>query len=273
MVDHASGSLAPVIYLPHGGGPLPLLGDEAHTELVAFLRTIARRLPPPEAILVISAHWEEDQPAITSGSRPGLIYDYYGFPDEAYQVQYPAPGAPQIARELADTIRAHGMLADLDDARGFDHGLFVPLKLMYPEARIPCLQLSLIKYLDPAAHIALGRAIAAIRRKNILTIGSGLSYHNLREFFVTADHSRRASEAFDSWLIETCTTPAMSPLEREQRLINWKAAPSARLCHPREEHLLPLHVCYGVASAESPVAEVVFNQELMGKKVTGLLWS
>jgi len=272
MANQATGQLSPVLYIPHGGGPLPILGDKNHEGLVNFLQGIVGKLGNPEAILVISAHWEEEQPTITSASHPELIYDYSGFPDEAYDIKYPAPGAPLLAKELLEIIKASGINVGLDEKRGFDHGLFVPLKLMYPQAQIPCIQLSLMKSLDPAAHIALGKAIAAIRKKNVLTIGSGLSFHNLREFFSSKSEARRASEEFDSWLIETCASQTLSPELREKRLIEWESAPSARYCHPREEHLIPLHVCYGMASAETPTAEVVFNEELMGKVVTSLLW-
>lgn len=272
MASQVSETLSPVLYLPHGGGPLPILGDKGHEKMVAFLKEIISKLGEPSAILVISAHWEEDQATITSGSRPEIIYDYSGFPAEAYQIQYPAPGYPQLAKEVLELIAASGMPARMDEQRGFDHGLFVPLKLMYPQAQIPCIQLSLLRNLDPAKHIALGKAIASLRKKNILIIGSGMSFHNLKAFFSQNIDSSKENVAFDSWLIETCTNPAISLEAREQRLIEWEKAPSARFCHPREEHLLPLHVCYGIAFAETPIAEVVFNQEIMGKRTTSLLW-
>jgi len=272
MLNQTAGPLSPVLYIPHGGGPLPVLGDKNHEGLVDFLQGIVSELGEPEAILVISAHWEEDQPTLTSASHPELIYDYYGFPEEAYEITYPAPGAPQLAKEILEVIRASGISAGLDANRGYDHGLFIPLKLMYPQAQIPCVQLSLMKNLDPLAHIALGKAIAAIRKKNVLTIGSGLSFHNLRDFFSPKPEAKRASEEFDNWLVETCTSQDLSSEEREKRLIGWESAPSARYCHPREEHLLPLHVCYGMASAETPTAKVVYNQELFGKMVSSFLW-
>ena len=272
MVSKKSETLSPVLYLPHGGGPLPLLGDAGHKDLVVFLKGIVTKLGEPSAILVISAHWEEDQPTITSGSHPEIIYDYYGFPAEAYEIQYAAPGDPRLAKEALKLIEANGIQARLDERRGFDHGLYVPLKLMYPKAQIPCLQLSLLKHLNPAAHIALGKSIAALRKKKVLIIGSGLSIHNLKAFLSPSANDSNKSDEFDRWLVETCTHQALSSDEREKRLREWERAPSARFCHPREEHLVPLHVCYGVACAETPRAEVVFNQEIMSKRVTGLLW-
>ncbi|MXS85954.1 dioxygenase [Nitrosomonas sp. HPC101] len=272
MMSQVSRALAPVLFLPHGGGPLPLLGDKGHEKMVAFLKEIAVKLKEPSAILIISAHWEEEQATITSSDQPGIIYDYYGFPAEAYEIQYPAPGNPQLANEIYALLTASGAPARLDKQRGFDHGMYVPLKLMFPQARIPCVQLSLLKNLDSRMHIALGKAIASLRSKDILIIGSGMSFHNLKVFFSSTIDSNRENEAFDDWLIETCTHSEISSEEREQRLIEWEKAPSARFCHPREEHLLPLHVCYGVACAAAPVAQTVFNDEIMGKKVTSFLW-
>lgn len=272
MTAGPSSSNASTLYLPHGGGPLPLLADKQHEILTQFLKTIASKLPEPEAILVISAHWEAEPVSITSASHPPLIYDYSGFPPESYDIEYPAPGAPQLAHKIYSLLDAAGIQAKLDTARGFDHGMFVPLKLMYPDAQTPCVQLSLLKGLDPGAHIAMGKAIGALCKKNILIVGSGMSYHNMRSFFTNDAASLQASEDFNKWLIDTCATKNISAEEREQRLVNWEQAPSAQFCHPREEHLLPLHVCYGIASATTTAAQVVFNQQVMGKKVCALLW-
>ncbi len=272
MSNQPSETLSPVLYIPHGGGPLPILGDKEHERMVSFLKEIGKKLGEPSAILVISAHWEEDQATITSSSHPELIYDYYGFPEEAYQIQYPAPGHPQLAKEILELITASGIPAKLDKQRGFDHGMFIPLMLMYPQAHIPCIQLSLLKNLDPGQHINLGKAIGSIRKKNVLIIGSGMSFHNLKRFFSKGNDGDKENDEFDSWLIETCTSKDFLPDEREQRLIEWQKAPSARYCHPREDHLLPLHVCYGVACTDTPIAKVVFNQDIMGKKVTSFLW-
>jgi len=268
----SSKSPAPVLYLPHGGGPLPLLGDPGHADLVAFLQSITSQLGKPEAILIISAHWEATIASITSAPRPALIYDYSGFPEESYDIKYPAPGDPGLAMEIFDLLGKNGIEARLDEQRGFDHGMFIPLKLMYPDAKIPCVQLSLLRGLDPAAHINMGKALATLRQKNILVIGSGMSYHNMRTFFRNDAESLAASETFNDWLIETCTTKNLSAAQREHRLIDWQTAPSARFCHPREEHLLPLHVCSGIAASSTPAAQLVFNQRVMGKKICGLLW-
>ena len=261
---------ASVLFIPHGGGPLPLLGEESHQELVSFLQKISHTLVEPSAILVISAHWEAEQATITSGVAPDLLYDYSGFPPAAYQLQYPAPGNPGLADTICQLLQESGIEARLDGQRPFDHGLYIPLILMYPEAAIPCLQLSLVKGFDPETHIRMGKALAALRRENILILGSGFSFHNLRAFFLNSGGgSDSKNEAFEQWLVDTCTNPGHSAAVREERLMEWSAAPFARYCHPREDHLLPLHVCVG---AGGTAAEAVFAGRVMGKKVSAFHW-
>ena len=258
------------LYISHGGGPLPLLGDPGHKEMVGVLEHLAEILEKPSAIIVISAHWEAGTPVITAGENPPLIYDYYGFPKESYEIQYPAPGAPVLAKKIFDVLKSNGIEATLDEARGFDHGLFVPLKIMYPAADIPCIQLSLIDTLDPEQHIQLGKALSGLLNGNILVLGSGFSFHNLKAFFSASSTVEQSmNELFEQWLIDTCTSRGMNESEREQRLVNWEKASAARYCHPREEHLLPLHVCYGFA--RSP-AKQVFTFNIMGKKASVYLW-
>lgn len=236
------------VFLSHGGGPLPLLGDPAHATLVDGLKVIAASLPRPTSIIVVSAHWEADPPRITSNDRPTLLYDYGGFPSEAYTLRYPCPGSPTLARGIAEGLGKAGLTSNLDDQRGLDHGVFVPLTLMYPEADIPCVQLSLVRGLDPAIHLSLGRALRAVCDSTTLVIGSGSSFHNVQAFFSPRTReSQDRNLAFEAWLTETCGSHALSETERTQRLLEWKAAPFARYCHPREEHLIPLHVCYGYA--------------------------
>ncbi len=169
-----------VLYLSHGGGPLPLLGDEGHKEMGVSLKNITSMIAKPSVILVISAHWEERIPTITVGAKPSLIYDYYGFPEQSYEIQYPAPGEPLLARTVFSLLRGKGIEAVLDDQRGFDHGLFVPLKIMYPEADIPCIQLSLVNSLNPIEHIKIGEALSELNQEGLLVIGSGLSFHNIQ---------------------------------------------------------------------------------------------
>lgn len=264
-----------VLYLSHGGGPLPLLGDEGHREMVDNLKSISRTIEKPSAIVVISAHWEEQKPTITSGASPSLIYDYYGFPEESYDITYPAAGEPELASQVYFNLKEHGFDAQLDEQRGFDHGLFVPLKIMYPAADIPCIQISLLSSLDPMQHIQMGKALGKLstgelRDRGMLIIGSGFSFHNMRAFFSpSTPESHQKNLSFESWLIETCSNRNIDENERTQRLANWEQAPFARYCHPREEHLLPLHVCYGVTGR---ACSQVFELNIIGKKASAYLW-
>ncbi|WP_426414683.1 DODA-type extradiol aromatic ring-opening family dioxygenase [Aestuariirhabdus sp. LZHN29] len=249
---------------------MPLLADQGHGELVACLEQIASSTERPSAILVISAHWEEPTATLTQGANPPLIYDYYGFPKQAYSVQYPAPGNPALADRICSLLSAQGVEARLDDQRGFDHGVFVPLKIMYPDGDVPCVQLSLLNSLDPAQHIALGRALSALEHEGLWIIGSGMSFHNMGALFNGPSAGDQGmNESFEQWLVDTCANTGMDENEREQRLHNWSRAPAARYCHPREEHLLPLHVCYGVAGR---ACQQVFELEVMGAKVSMYLW-
>lgn len=257
------------LFLSHGGGPLPLLGDPGHAEMVACLQGIAARMPRPRAIVVASAHWEASQPTLTAGAQPPLIYDYYGFPEAAYSIRYPCPGDPVLAQTIRDLLDEAGMHPVSDAARGFDHGVFVPLKIMYPEAGIPCVQVSLLASLDPAEHLRMGQALGHLG-EDILLVGSGFSFHNLRAFFAAeTPESRERNRAFEVWLHETCTRADYSEAERERRLVHWAAAPGARFCHPREEHLLPLHVCYGAART---ACRESFELRIMNRQASMYLW-
>ena len=260
---------AQIIYFGHGGGPLPILGDPSHRTMIDFMTRLPDRLRKPDVILVVSAHWEEREATLLGAQNPPMFYDYYGFPEKAYAIQYPAPGSPALAEKIAGLLKIAQIPAKIDPQRGFDHGVFIPLKMMYPQADIPCIQLSLLRGLNPARHIALGQALQGLQNENILVIGSGFSYHNLGAFsWGGEDTPDPANDAFQDWLIETCTAE-MSQSERERRLAAWEQAPYARYCHPREEHLLPLHVCLGMAGRKG---ELVFDDRILGKRNVGFLW-
>jgi len=261
---------AQIVYLSHGGGPLPILGDPGHKAMVDFMHQLPSQLHQPDAIVVISAHWEERQATLLGAANPPMLYDYYSFPEEAYQINYPGPGDPKLAQRIAAILEQNGIPARIDPVRGFDHGHFIPLKLMYPKADIPSTQLSLLQGLDPAKHLAMGRALRELLPENILIVGSGFSFHNMRAFSwgdrVSPDP---ANDAFQDWLMDTIANPVVSPEEREERLLNWEEAPYARYCHPREEHLLPLFVC--AALAKKP-GKVIFDDLIFGKRGLAFLW-
>ena len=260
---------AQIVYFSHGGGPLPILGDPGHKAMIDFMTQLPSQLRKPDAIVVISAHWEERAATLLGAQNPEMFYDYYGFPAQAYEIVYPAPGHPALANEIAGLLKENGIASGIDPQRGFDHGLFIPLKMMYPEADIPCLQLSLLRGLKPGAHIALGKALRRLIDRNILVVGSGFSFHNMGAFaWGGAAAPDPANEAFQNWLIEVCTGP-IPQSEREQRLTEWEKAPSARYCHPREEHLLPVHVCLGMAARP---AKLVFDDQILGKRSVAFLW-
>lgn len=243
-------SRLPTYFLSHGGGPWPWMEERAgmYRQLAASLADLPRQLgATPRALLVITAHWEERDFAVQASAAPPMLYDYYGFPPHTYEVVYGAPGDPQLAERVRGLIVGAGLAAHLDHERGFDHGTFTPLSVMYPEARVPVVQLSLRADFDPAVHLALGRALAPLRDDGVLIIGSGLSYHNLRAMGPVA---RVPAKAFDDWLAGAM---AADPAARERALIGWENAPGARIAHPREEHLLPLMVAVGAAGDDPAV--------------------
>jgi aromatic ring-opening dioxygenase catalytic subunit (LigB family) len=255
----------PALYIPHGGGPCFFMPDPRGIwrGMEAYLRGLAASLPEkPSAILVISGHWEERAFAFTGASgHPGLIFDYYGFPPETYRLTWPAAGAPWLAERAAGLIDTAGLPSAIDPQRGYDHGVFVPLKVAFPEADVPVVQMSLHASFDPALHLAAGRALAPLRDEGVLVIGSGMSFHNLRVY--GDPRVREPAAEFDRWLIHAAEAPAA---ERARLLGDWQAAPWARFCHPREEHLLPLMVAAG-ASREPGGHD--FGEEILGGAVSG----
>lgn len=248
----------PTYFVSHGGGPWPWMRDMTGTTYDKLAQSLAALRHETgdavRAVLVVTSHWETPQFMVSSGEQPGMIYDYGGFPPHTYQIQYRAPGEPQLAARVADLLQQAALPAGLDAARGFDHGTFSMLYPVYPEARMPVVQLSLRQGLDPATHIAAGRALAPLRDEGVLIIGSGLSYHNLRQF---GGAGRVPSHAFDAWLQQALVDS--TPAEREQHLLEWERAPHARAAHPREEHLLPLMVAAGAAAEEA--ATCVYHED------------
>ncbi len=259
-------SRMPVVFLPHGGGPWPWMsepfGDPAElSELSAFLKSVAQApKTKPKAILAVSAHWEESVPTVMTSTKPPMFYDYYGFPPETYQITWPAPGSPHVARRVGELLTKAGIKNGTDAERGFDHGTFVPLKLTYPNAEIPTLQLSLKRGLDPAEHLKIGQALAPLRDEGVFIVGSGMTYHNLRAF---GPHAAPVAAAFDSWLQTNVTLPQP---ERDTALTRWASAPAARAAHPREEHLIPLMVAAGAAGADR--ASVAYAGSILDLRIS-----
>lgn len=259
-----------VLFLSHGGGPMPLLGDDSHREMIEHLSKISNSIEKPSAIIIVSAHWECDIINITSNDHPSLIYDYHGFPKEAYDIKYPCKGNQKLATSIYNAFELNGIKAVLNQSRGLDHGVFVPLKIMYPNADIPCVQLSLLSSLDPDAHIKMGEALKNLDFDNLLIIGSGFSFHNMNAFFSPASQQiKMMNESFEDWLVETCSSLELDEAERRNRLVSWEKAPFARFCHPREEHLLPLHVCYGITGRQ---CTKYFRQIVLNKQSSMYLW-
>jgi aromatic ring-opening dioxygenase catalytic subunit (LigB family) len=257
----------PSLFLPHGGGPCFFMdwtwgpADTWHATQ-RFLEGLAATLPEsPKALLVVSGHWEE--PAFTAGAapKPELIFDYSGFPEHTYRLSWPASGEPELAMRVHSLLRDAGLPASLDARRGFDHGVFVPLKVAFPHAEIPVVTLSLASSLDPRLNLAAGRALASLRDEGVLIIGSGMSFHNLRGYLRPETPER--ARAFDHWLTAAIESPA--PV-RDELLSNWRKAPFAAYAHPREEHLIPLMVAAG-AGGDSPGMRI-FSDEPMGAAIS-----
>ncbi|MAP94204.1 MAG: dioxygenase [Ponticaulis sp.] len=260
----------PTYYIPHGGGPCffmdtpPGIPTNTWESMADFLRNIDTELGErPSAVIVISAHWQRTNPTIHIGAKPELLYDYYGFPPHTYELTYPMSGAPELATEIADLLKGEGFTPEFEEKRGIDHGIFIPFKLIYPDADVPIVQLSMLRGDSPEDHIRLGRALEPLRDKGVLIIGSGLSFHNLRTFFHQPRATDPGSVQFDDWLTESVLTSD----HREERLSTWETAPFARACHPTEEHLLPLMVAAGAAPEEAGVQ--VFSDIVLGKAVSG----
>ena len=261
----------PSLYIPHGGGPCffmdpaPGMPPDLWRKMAAYLGAIGPSLPVrPNAALVISAHWETSRPSVGRAARHALLYDYYGFPEHTYHLSYPALGSPALAARVRQLLAQAGIESDSDDQRGIDHGVFVPFKLIYPAAEVPIVPLSLRHDLDARAHIAIGAALAPLRDEGVLIVGSGMSYHNLRDFFRPDAQANEAARQFDCWLADTAAMT--DPAQRERALIDWQRAPGAHACHPRAEHLLPLMVVAGAGLADP--GRRPYTDILLGKAVS-----
>ncbi len=257
----------PTIYLAHGGGPwpwtapfTPQLGAD-YASLRAYLETLTESLPRrPTGVVIVSAHWEAPVPTVLASERPPLLYDYYGFPEDTYRLQWGAPGSPSLAGRVRRMLSGASIESAEEHARGFDHGTFVPMKLAFPQADIPTVQLSLDRGYDPARHLAIGRALAPLRDEGVLIIGSGMSWEDRH----ARDIVRRSNE-FDAWFQRVTTATAR---ERDAALERWTDAPHARIAHPHEEHLLPVMVAAGAAAEDR--GRVAWSGSLMGIQLSSI---
>ncbi len=262
----------PSLFIPHGGGPCffmdPADPDRVQSDpmwqpMQAYLSGLIADLPArPRAILLVSGHWEAADFTVHVGDRPPLLFDYHGFPPHTYQLRWDAPGAPDVARRAADLLRGAGFATREEAARGWDHGVFIPMKVALPDADIPLAQLSLRRDLDPAVHIAAGRALAPLRDEGVLIIGSGMSFHNLR---VRGPQAIAPSTAWDYAL--TAAVTDADPDQRAARVAAWADLPHARFAHPREEHLLPLMVALG--AGDRSAATCTHRSSVLGWTVSG----
>ena len=228
----------PSLFLSHGPPTLAIDPSPARD----FLSDLGTQIERPAVVLCISAHWESLRPAVSLAERPETIHDFGGFPDELYRISYAAPGAPALAQRVVDLLEAAGLRPVPVPDRGLDHGAWVPLMLAYPAADIPVVQLSMQSLTGPAAHYAIGRALAPLRDEGVLIVGSGGAVHNLRHWFNDPDEIPAWATAFDEWLAATVEAGAVDDL------VDYRSrAPEAATAHPSEDHFLPLHVALGAA--------------------------
>ncbi len=265
-----SGHRFPTFMIPHGGGPCffmeppPGAPKDTWDRMAAHLRSLADEAgAKPRAILVVSAHWETKVPTVNAAVRHSLYYDYYNFPEHTYRLTYPAAGDPVLAARVRTLLGAAGFETAEETERGLDHGVFIPFLLIYPQADIPIVQLSLQAGLDPEAHLAMGRALAPLRDEGVLIVGSGMTYHNLPAMF--SGRGDPEAKVFDDWLTAAVESP--DPARRDQALAHWATAPGGRAAHPREEHLIPLMVAAGAAGED--LGQRIYGEAVMGKALSG----
>lgn len=251
----------PTVYIPHGGGPCFFMAwspADMWDEMGAYLKRLPADIGErPKAILVISAHWEAPEFTVQTKPAPGMLFDYYGFPPHTYELSYPAPGSLALAQRVRQLADAAGITVAEDAERDYDHGVYIPLLMSWPDATIPTIQLSLKQGLDASEHLALGRALAPLRDEGVLILGSGMSYHNLRRLMQrdSGGNIRHVSHDFDAWLQEVVAGD-------RDRLKGWAGAPNARECHPREEHLIPLMVVAGASGNDA--VRMTYHEDSLG---------
>jgi 4,5-DOPA dioxygenase extradiol len=244
----------PSIFISHGSPTLALDPGEAG----AFWRKLAQSLPRPKAVLCVSAHWYTHAPLLCTAERPETIHDFYGFPEPMYRLRYPAPGAPALAKRAMALLHAAGIPAAAEPEYGLDHGAWVPLQFLYPDADVPVAQLSVQPYRDARWHQRMGAALAPLKDEGALILGSGGATHNLRELVRGGAAVPSWAEAFDEWLAKALAEGD------EEELLDWETkAPHAQRAHPSPEHFLPLFVAWG-AAGKGATGERLYRDFTMG---------
>ncbi|NVO00733.1 MAG: dioxygenase [Geobacteraceae bacterium] len=228
----------PALFVPHGAPTLII--DDCPTR--SFLMGLGKEIGRPKGIVCISAHWTTAEPRVTMNPQPSTIYDFGGFPDELYSLKYPAPGSPVLAKQVQTLLQKRGMTCDSDMARGYDHGAWVPLMLIYPDAEIPVIQLSVQPHLSVQHHLDMGKALQPLRDEGVLILASGSATHNLRDFFGRRldDPILPYAQEFAEWL-----KSAVQEGRTDELLDYVNRGPHASLNHPTPEHFLPLFVALG----------------------------
>ncbi|MBJ2348082.1 MULTISPECIES: DODA-type extradiol aromatic ring-opening family dioxygenase [Pseudomonas] len=251
--------MLPSLFISHGSPMLALEPGESGPALVR----LAAQLPRPKAIVIVSAHWESDELLVSANPRPRTWHDFGGFPPALYEVQYPAPGDPRLAEQVADMLNAAHLPARLDSKRSSDHGVWVPLSLMYPEADIPVVQVSLPSHQGPTLQTQVGRALASLREQGVLVIGSGSITHNLRDLDWNAgpETVEPWAKAFRDWIVAKLASNDEVALHDYRR-----QAPNAVRSHPSDEHLLPLYFARGAGGTFS-VAHAGFTMGTLGMDI------
>ncbi|PHH63518.1 hypothetical protein CDD81_5799 [Ophiocordyceps australis] len=275
---------APVVALSHGGGPLPILGDPSHKSIIYSLK---HRIPrilnlgtplQPQAIILVTAHWQTATPHVSSSAQHELLYDYSNFPPESYSLKYPAPGSPAIAQKVVDAFTAAGVKDPrLDPDRPWDHGVFVPLTLIHPQAQIPIVQVSVLQGEDVAEHMRMGEALRSLREQNIAVIGSGFaSLHNLQTMrdLRQVSHEERAKfkAQSDEWNDALTNAVKAEKKDRRHHLEKWRKMPHADKMHPPNggEHFMPLLVCAGAADDGEEMRS--YKDEYLGMDILTYYW-
>lgn len=249
--------MSTILFITHGGGPWPILSfsginEDDRLAMLSHFQSIDRVLQSPKALIVISAHWESNPVNVNISPSPHLYFDYHGFPSEAYQLSWPVKNDVSLAHNVISAIEKAGIPVMKNDRRGYDHGVFIPLMAAYPDATIPVVEVSIHEALDVELHLQLGEALAPLLNNDVALIASGNSYHNIQNMFHPNPEVIQAAQHFDEWVIQTAS---LSGQARWDALLNWKHAPYAKTCHPREDHLIPLMVAAGAAK-DKPLTPV-----------------